>query len=296
MHGRSDVLHADTARRRRASGARRAAAIAVVLASAGLLVASVAADAAKPPPKPKKWPLPKPKKARFSVTVKGKQVTAWVTNYQGADRCEASVSGGGAESWRFETVKANVTVIDTGLGAPHVLLESDPMDGLLAVAKVTRSGSLTATPVPPDCAAGGGDGCGGPDCPPPPPPDCGTKWNMAHPMDLDFGPDGVPDRKAKELLILRSMVGRIVDLLRHPSGDIFKNCVRGGDSYPHLIDSDTAGRPIAAKLPSKQLFDRRQPTIKVKAEGKRYREFFRGHSATTTLSWEATFKRLGRRR
>jgi hypothetical protein len=235
-------------------GGRRAAALAL------------AAPAAYATP-PKQMTV---KDARFKVTVKGTQTTTWSADQPAQSRCLGAHTGSGTEKVTFKSKRRVVArAFALGKGPITWIVGSDqaelPMKG-----SVTRRGSETFAPTPPDCAVGDGDGTSAP-----PASDCGTK----------------KIRSLKLLLAYDVLSRNRITLSNGGQAEPrFEQCPRMGEGWTTILSRDDRKRTAGEELPRSDVFDRRQGKMIVLGHGK-VTSNDKGVRSTTRIEWELTLVR-----
>lgn len=209
-------------------------------------------------------------KQRFKAEIKG--VQTYVSDYDHAstDVCDPSISNHSRETIRFASTKPVVITFTRvpGLRDPLITAGRNGLR-LPTRARVKRSNSYSATPVPEDCGDNGGGVPGGTL-----PPDCGTK--VVTPWYLSFG----YARRGKVELMPEDVAG----------GDLFERC--GSGYYPRILPAESFGKSQVADLPSAEVFD---PGIgKLITIGRGNDEVVAPESSeSVNLRWELSLTRLG---
>ena len=207
--------------------------------------------------------------ARFKVSVKGAQTTAWSYAYSGGGLCNPGGRGEGTEVVRFASSTPKLMVA-TRFSPSFVQFGSGEIAGVLGMrAKVTRRAKLVHEPV--------ARGCVDPKGPATRPIDCGTKHSV---MDLRVSYEGF-DRPSG--VKLRDAHAAHVDP--------FENCPVNGVAFPTLLDQTTNGKGIASDWPVREIMDRRVGKTIVIGRGRKV-VHDAGSRQETTIRWELTFRRV----
>jgi hypothetical protein len=209
------------------------------------------------------------RRAFFKVEVKGVQTTSWSIDRTTPGPCGGHAQGSGSERMTFKTARPVRTTVSLSQGL--LTFTFGRSTSLTAQGVANRQGSTSNTPNPGECA-GGGTGGG----PAQPTPDCGRR---SGPIDLEIA----KSYRRRDWIVLTN--GPLSPLT------IYKHCPIGGAAWPDVIETDTAGRPIEAPMPVRDLFNpalRKHLTIgrgsqSVNASGQK---------ATTSVRWEITFTRI----
>jgi hypothetical protein len=217
---------------------------------------------------------PRPRLATFEVVVEGVQTTTWTKHHEREFPCDVGIDGEGRETYRFTARRpSRVTAMWVpGARDPISLFSGHGAAAVYLRGTVTRQGRLDVTPGE-ACASGDGTGTAAPE-----PADCGTIRGLADIAEVRF------DTTRRSLLVLD-------DALTPAGRDPFSNCP-GGGGWPDLLQADDAGRRIGRVLPAADLLAHGQNVVL--ARGSRTDRSAEG-TATTTIRWTASFKRVGRR-
>jgi hypothetical protein len=211
-------------------------------------------------------------RASFNVLVEGVQTTTWATDHDDPfGACGAYFKGSGRERMTFKTAKP-VRVRATKIGRYLTFTIGRRPASFLARAVINRSGTLTVTPHPGECAGGGGGGS-----PTQPPPDCGRKVSS---IDIALQ----QSFRRRTAIVLAD--GGLTPLVN------YRNCPASGTVYPNLLTTTTGGRPVEASMPASDLLDPDQRKHITIGRGT-FVSNGGGTSTRTTVRWTVTFTRIG---
>src|SRR5919199_842656 len=150
--------------RRRSTGI-----VAWALALCVVVALPAVASARSGPPKPTRW----------SVSIRGTQVTTWSFSDPQTDRCTPGNEGNGDQTISFHSVRSARVGVYRGNRFTHgrPLLSIRPSGLLTALAHADRNGEVHSVgQVASDCPIGGDGGCASPPCQDNTPrPDCGDR-------------------------------------------------------------------------------------------------------------------------
>jgi hypothetical protein len=237
-------------------------------AAVGGLCAVVVAVAAAPAGARTTFP-----RASFNVLVEGVQTTTWATDHDDPfGACGAHFKGSGNERMTFKTTKP-LRVRATRIRNFLTFTIGRRPASFLARAVINRSGTMTVTPHPGECAGGGGGGS-----PTSQPPDCGRKVSS---IDLALQQSF---RRRTAILLTDGGLTPLVN---------YRNCPVAGTAYPNLLTTTTAGRPVEASMPASDLLDPDQRKHITIGRGT-FVSNSGGTSTRTTVRWTVTFTRIGR--
>jgi hypothetical protein len=207
---------------------------------AGCAAAALIATTLSPAVAAAKTPrLPKPLDQRtFKVDVTGVQTTTWTLNRASTARCDPAMTGHGREQITFRSTRPER--MDARRYGTSYVIFGDPFkvgaNDFVLRATVTRTGSMSSTPVPRDCGDNGGADHQIP-------PDCGTKRTR---LDLQLGWLNEPRHG---FTLTAGDLGTL--------GDPFKNCPWvEGTHFPDVLEKQHK-RAIVAAMPVSDLFNRK---------------------------------------
>jgi hypothetical protein len=214
-----------------------------------------------------------PRVAVFRAEVKGVQTTTWTENHTPQSRCDQSVTGSGRERVVFHSTRPQ-KMIATLFGGHHVLFGSADLASadIVTRATVDRQGATSATPLAPTClGAGGGGGV-------PPKHDCGT-----HHGSLAVGLGWSPAGRYEGILLEQGDLGSLLNT--------YTNCPVIGTAFPELLDLNTSGSPVVARMPVAALFDTTIGKHIVIATGRRV-DHSGDSSSTTNIRFTVSLTRV----
>ena len=239
----------------------------LLIRSAALALAAGALTAA-----PAAAKTPFVQQGKFRVQVEGVQKTTWTHQHAKQFDCDSNSVGSGKETVRFKSKAEVVKIFKFGRSTPIVMQGKRGKAILDLRSKITRNGTRTESGGK-VCSYGDGNGTA------PKAPDCGTKRSVLF-ADLDY-------------LSGRKDVIGLQQSLALPLGP-FYNCPVGGTSWPSLLDRDVnKSRDIGTKLPARELFRYGKHIVIGKGREKQANA---EDSSTTTIRWELTLTRLGKKK
>jgi hypothetical protein len=233
-----------------------------LLAAATTLAAGAATAEAK---------TPFLQKGKFRVQVEGVQKTTWQHQHVKQFECDSNSVGSGTEKVRFKSKPEVVSIYKFGRSTPVVMQGKKGNPILDLRSKITRNGTRTESGAR-VCSYGDGNGTA------PKAPDCGTKRSVLYAeLDYVFG--------------RRDVIG-LEQSLAVPLGP-FYNCPVGGTAWPSLLDRDVkSSKTIGTRLPARDLFRYGKHIVIGKG---REKQTGAEDSSTTTIRWELTLTRLGKK-
>ena len=206
--------------------------------------------------------------ASFKAEVKGVQTYQSKYDHVASDRCDSTYGSDTKETIRFKSTKP---VLLTATHIPKVkgLVLSSGTKPLRfpTKARVSRSHSYYASPVPEDCDANGGG------VPPGPGPDCGTKVVKPWWMTVDYYKPGHVELQPED----------------NAGSDLFERC--GSGQYPYLLSGESFGKRSSAELPEDEVFDQQIGKLITIGKGDEYLPTPDGFDETK-IRWEVSLKRL----
>jgi hypothetical protein len=209
---------------------------------------------------------------KFRVQVEGVQKTTWQHQHVKQFDCDSNSAGSGKETVRFRSKPEVVKIFKFGKSTPIVMQGKKGSAILDLRSKITRNGTRTESGGK-VCSYGDGTGSA------PKPPDCGTKRSTLF-ADLEY----FSGRKD------------VIGLQQSPVVPLgpFHNCPVGGTAWPSLLDRDVnKSKSIGTRLPARDLFRYGKHIVIGKG---REKQVGAEDSSTTTIRWELTIKRLGRKK
>jgi len=239
-------------------------ATALAAVPAGAAHAAASADAAAPAASARAAATPGVQSRVFRISIKGTQTTEWEQHHAPVGRCDQSSDGVGRETATFRTRKPVRMQVQRFGGANSVLFGGAKGNALAAKGKVDRTADILLGDFDPLCKGTGGGGTSAPDC-------------GARDANLQLRLSFVPSRRHGGIWM---------------QGDFFtlyQNCPLLGTGFPEILTDNTNGKPVTAKIPAADLFDRSIGKHIVIARGERTAKDAETEW-TTRVRWEITLR------
>jgi hypothetical protein len=203
----------------------------------------------------------------FRVSIKGTQTTTWEQHHAPIGQCDQGSDGVGRETATFRTRRPVRMLLRRFGNANSVLFSArDKSNALAATGKVNRTAEILLGDLDPRCEGTGGGGFIAPDC-------------GARDADLKLRLSFVPSRRDGGIWMQSDFF------------TLYKNCPLLGPGFPEILTSNTNGKPVTAKIPAKDLFDRSVGKHIVIARGEQTAKDAET-DRTTSVRWEITLRAI----